>query len=117
MAFEVRNFSRSGKRAGSGKFVILRTSADPESGMALFSDFSLDSQHRDIVARWERSAAAGLAEGGFRFRVAGGGWWRLDGPELSLFGSSARYGGFDRGWLKARLTPGQVFGETRIIIE
>lgn len=98
-----------------GKFVVLFRSDADEDGAVAFSDFTRDSQHRHIVARWEKARASTLPAAGMR--VAGGGWWKLEGECLVLFGQSVDYGPFDRKWLQDRLRPGMVMRETAIKIE
>ena len=100
MPATVVDYSRN-KQAG-GKFVVLVSAVRPDDGLVLFSDFSLDSQHADIVRRWERTHSTSVHAGGWRVR--GGGWWRMaaDGV-LELYGRSAAYGPFDPDWIAANL--------------
>lgn len=112
MPVEVRNYSRG--VASGGKFVVLESDAGEVDGLVLFSDFTLDFQHRDIVRRWEAATGQTVAQAGLRVR--GGGWWRMEGDCLVLYGQSAAYGKFDAAWLEAALRPGMVAAETRIAI-
>ena len=101
------------KNPGSGgKFVVIVSREDPDSGVAVFSDFTRDFQHRDIVARWEAGRKATVAASGMR--LAGGGWWKLEGDLLVVYGQSAAYGRFDPAWLRERMRPGMVLNESRI---
>ena len=101
------------KSAGTGgKFVILVSATDAGDGVLVLSDFTRDFQHRDIVARWERGAGASVAASGLR--IAGGGWWKMEGDTLVLYGQSAAYGRFDPDWLRQRLTPGTVLQERTV---
>lgn len=95
-----------------GKFVVLALRDDPAEGMVLFSDFSRDFQHHDIVRRWEEGHKASVHAAGYR--VAGGGWWKLEGDMLVLYGQSAAYGRFDPTWVRERLQPGMVLHEARL---
>ncbi|MDR0361637.1 MAG: hypothetical protein LBJ46_02975 [Planctomycetota bacterium] len=114
MAVIVRNFSRS-PRAG-GKFVVLRRRDDPDEGIAAFSDFTLDTQHADIVRRLGSAMGMSPAESGWR--VDGGGWWKLeDGRILRLYGRSAAYGVYDSAWLRGALRAGTVMGEQTVLLE
>ncbi len=113
MPVTVHNFVRS--TASGGKFVVLKNTRDGESGAFLISDFSVDSQHMDIVRRFERGTGLSLRDHGLAVR--GGGWWKLDDGRLVLYGRSAAYGRFDPDWLRDRLEPGTVTGERTIVIE
>lgn len=114
MAFVIRNFSRN-IRAG-GKFVAFRNGGDPAAGLLALSDFSLDSQHRDIVRRLENALGSPLAASGWV--VDGGGWWRMrDDRTLFLYGTSAAYGRYDSEWLRDRIEPGSVMGEHEVVVE
>lgn len=101
------------KTAGSGgKFIVLVRKDAPEDGIMVFSDFTRDFQHHDILMRWQRAStvppdAAGL-------RVDGGGWWKMEGDMLVIYGQSAAYGRFDPDWVRARLVPGMFMTEARI---
>lgn len=97
-----------------GKFVVIVSRDDPDFGVIVFSDFTRDFQHRDIVRRWEAGRKATVTASGLR--MAGGGWWKLEGGLLVVYGQSAAYGRFDPAWLRARLQPGMVLNETRIDI-
>lgn len=108
--FTVCNYIRN--PGSGGKFVVLVSRDDTESGVAVFSDFSRDFQHRDIVDRWEAGRKATVAASGLR--MAGGGWWKLEDDLLVVYGQSAAYGRFDPAWLRARLRPGMVMSETRV---
>lgn len=113
MALQIVDFTRN-KSAG-GKFVVLAQKNDPEKRILLVSDFSLDSQHADIVRRWERTRNLGIGDAGLR--LAGGGWWKFTGSSsLELSGRSAAYGRFDPEWLRENLRPGEVFGESELAI-
>lgn len=98
--------------ASGGKFVLLVPRDGGDGGVAAFSDFSRDFQHRDIVSRWERGRGATVAASGMR--VAGGGWWKYENDLLILYGQSAAYGRFDPAWLRERLRPGMVRHERAI---
>lgn len=95
-----------------GKFVVIVSPDESDSGIVAFSDFSRDFQHRDIVRRWEKAVGATLAGQGRR--VAGGGWWKYEGDMLILYGQSADFGRFDPQWLRERLRPGMIHRETSI---
>lgn len=95
-----------------GKFVVLVVQDDPESGIMLFSDFTRDFQHHDIVRRWEQARGASVESSGYR--VSGGGWWRLEDGMLILYGQSAAYGRFDPNWVRPRVTAGTIMTENRI---
>lgn len=110
MPVDVVNYAKS-QKAG-GKFVVFQRRDDGDSGLMLFSDFNQDFQHADIVRRWRR--ATGTTPDDDRFRVAGGGWWKVEGDMLVLYGQSAAYGRFDPEWVRGRLTAGAVFHEARI---
>lgn len=111
MPINVINYAKS-IQAG-GKFVVLRRRADADFGVILFSDFTQDFQHADIVRRWQRATGTSPQEAGCH--IAGGGWWKMEeGGVLVLYGQSAAYGRFDRGWLKGRLPTEQIFHESRI---
>lgn len=110
MPVEVCNYSRS--TLGGGKFVVLVPNADAAGGLVLFSDFSRDFQHRDIVRRWETAAGRTVSQAGLRVR--GGGWWKMESDCLVLYGRSAAYGRFDPAWLAAALRPGMFGTEARI---
>ncbi len=111
MPVTVCNYVKSAQ--SGGKFIALRDQADPDSGILVFSDFTRDFQHHDILMRWQKSRgvatpqAAGLA-------VAGGGWWKLEGDMLVIYGQSAAYGRFEPAWIRERLKPGDFLTETRI---
>ncbi|MCC8164979.1 MAG: hypothetical protein LIQ31_02220 [Planctomycetes bacterium] len=113
MPLPVHNFTRS--TASGGKFVVLLNTRDAESGAFLISDFSVDSQHPDPVRRCDRGTGLPLRDHGLAVR--GGGWWKLDGGRLVLYGRSAAYGRFDPDWLRQRLETGSVFGEETLVIE
>lgn len=98
--------------SSGGKFVVLRDESDSDSGVVVFSDFTRDFQHHDIVVRWQERN--GVAVEGAGFRVAGGGWWKLEGDLLVLYGQSAAYGRFDPVWLRSLLVPGTILTESRI---
>ena len=108
MKITVANFVR--QRGVGGKFVVLFPAGDEESAVVALSDFSQDSYHNQIVARW-RSVGNGRT-----VRIGGGGWWKYDGESRTLFlyGSSTAYGDFDQGLLMRGLKPGMVFEEARI---
>lgn len=110
MAFEVVNYARV-QNAG-GKFVVLQSRDDAGSGLLLVSDFTRDFQHADIVRRWRTAAGRSPEEAGHR--IAGGGWWKVEGDQLIFYGQSAAYGRFEPEWLRERVKAGTVFGETRI---
>lgn len=113
MTIRIINFARD-KSAG-GKFVVLAQKEDPEKGILLVSDFSLDSQHAGIVRRWEKTGRRDASDAGFR--PVGGGWWKFTGPSsLELSGFSAAYGRFDPVWLREHLRPGEMFGESELAI-
>lgn len=112
MPVEVCNYSRG--VAGGGKFVVLMPQADATDGVVLFSDFTRDFQHRDIVRRWETAAGRTVSQAGMRVR--GGGWWKMERDCLVLYGRSAAYGRFDPAWLAAALQPGMFRSEARIDI-
>lgn len=96
-----------------GKFVVLAPTGSEEGGYVVFSDFTRDFQHHDIVRRFERTHRTPLASAGLR--VAGGGWWRFEnGDTLILYGQSAAYGRFDPAWLRANLAAGMVGNEKRL---
>lgn len=95
-----------------GKFVVLRLRDDPDSGILLFSDFSRDFQHHDIVRRWEEANRSSVHASGYN--VAGGGWWKFEGDALVVYGQSAAYGRFDPVWVRERLRPGMVLYEARL---
>lgn len=95
-----------------GKFILLLDKTDPDSGLAVFSDFSRDFQHHDILMRWQETHRTTLAQS--PFRIAGGGWWKAEGGRLVVYGQSAAYGRFDPDWLRPRLLPGMVLHETEI---
>lgn len=113
MPVDIVNYAKS-QQAG-GKFVVLRNTADADSGLLLFSDFNTDFQHADIVRRWTR--LTGMTPDQAGLRIAGGGWWRVDETLLVLYGQSAAYGRFDAGWLRGRVEPGSVFHEARIDVQ
>ena len=114
MPLQVLNFVQT--RSAGGKFVVLKKCDDPERGLILFSDFSRDSQHADIVRRWEKTSHTTLAASGLK--TFGGGWWAMgDGGILKLYGQSAAYGHFDRIWVGKHLRSGSVFNEEKILIE
>lgn len=100
-------------RAG-GKFVVLLPRSDELEGIVAFSDFTRDFQHRHIVERWEKAEGGSLSSRGLR--VAGGGWWKLEGDVLILYGQSADFGPFDRPWLRQRFAPGMLAGERAVDI-
>lgn len=108
MALVIANYVRH--PASGGKFVVLTRGNGLGGDIFALSDFTLDSQHCDIVARW--SAAVGAAAAGYR--PAGGGWWRYDAPRLDLFGQSGAYGKYDVDRLRRSLRPGAVFCENEI---
>lgn len=125
MPVVVANFIRN-PHAG-GKFVILRSrmkgegkgegegggDEDEDDGVVLFSDFTRDSQHVDLVRRWETGNKTTLAAAGLK--PCGGGWWKYETPSLLvLYGRSAAFGRFDAAWLRDCLTPGMVGAETRL---
>lgn len=114
MPVTVVNFVR--RVDAGGKFVLLRSRTDPDAGVLAFSDFTRDSQHRDIVDRWRSVLDAGGA--GTDFRPSGGGWWKFDSNEgtLLLYGQSAAYGRYQREWLEDHLPRGPVMGETRLVM-
>ncbi len=114
MPITVANFVR--QRGRGGKFVVLVTEGGGEDWFVL-SDFSLDSQHRDIVERWLSGRGASLSSLGLT--TYGGGWWKYhpDTNRLELYGTSAAYGRYDATWLEQRLAPGSVFGEKDIVME
>jgi hypothetical protein len=106
----VRNYVKSS--GSGGKFIVLANRSDPDDGVIVFSDFTLDFQHHDILMRWQQTnkttpEASGLS-------VAGGGWWTLENGMLILYGQSAAYGRFDPAWVRERLAPGMFLTETRI---
>jgi hypothetical protein len=114
MSITVFDFSR--QAAAKGKFVVLRKTKGAGDGIVLFSDFSQDSQHVDILRRWERTHSTSLAAAGMV--TAGGGWWkRIGTTTIVLYGSSAAFGRFDRAWLRERLTPADVPSVSEILIE
>lgn len=114
MSITIFDFSR--QTAAKGKFVVLRTVKEAGDGIVLFSDFSQDSQHVDILRRWERTHSTSLAAAGMV--TAGGGWWKKVGATtLVLYGSSAAFGRFDRAWLRQRLTPGDFPSLSELLIE
>lgn len=114
MSVHVANFSQNPARGG--KFVVLRRLGDQDAGLLLVSDFTLDSQHVDLVRRWERTAGGSMSTAGYA--LAGGGWWKLASPAtLRLYGRSAAFGRYPVDWLKDRLPAGAVFGETEIVME
>ena len=101
------------KPDAGGKFVVMVSAAKDGPAVLAFSDFSRDFQHHDIVQRWLRGHNnASFADLGMR--VAGGGWWKLEGDLLVVYGQSAAYGRFDPAWLRERLRPGMVLNESRI---
>lgn len=101
------------KTYGSGgKFIVLLRQDDPESGVLVFSDFTLDFQHHDILMRWQRANRTTLPAAGLS--MAGGGWWKLEDGMLILYGRSAAYGRFDPVWVRERLAPGMFLTETKI---
>lgn len=111
MPVTVCNYIR--EPASGGKFVVLRPRTADDSGIVVFSDFTLDFQHRDIVSRWESRNKATLAAS--NMTVAGGGWWKYDdGGTLVLYGQSAAYGRFDPLWMRTHLRPGMVRHEKDI---
>lgn len=111
MPVVVANFIRV-PHAG-GKFVVLRPGEGEEDGIILFSDFTRDSQHFDIVRRWEAGAGTSIAAAGLR--TAGGGWWKYETPSLLvLYGRSAAFGRFDAAWVRDNLRPGMTGTETRL---
>lgn len=110
MPVKVVNYARN--QQGGGKFVVLVNRDDGDSGLALFSDFTRDFQHADIVRRWRQSENASPEQAGLR--IAGGGWWKVEDGILILYGQSAAYGRFDPDWLRSRIVPGTVFHEAKI---
>lgn len=95
-----------------GKFVVL-TKKGGDDGVIIFSDFTRDFMHRDIVDRWKRERGGGHGADGLV--VSGGGWWRFENEGLLvLYGRSAAYGRFDPEWVRNMLRPGMVMRETRI---
>ena len=101
----VANYIRN--PSAGGKFVVLMSRDGGDAGVVVLSDFSLDSQHLDIVRRWEEGGKITLPAAGLR--VAGGGWWkyRADGI-LELYGQSGSFGRFNPAWLRSNLAPGMV---------
>lgn len=95
-----------------GKFIVLQEQADPDSGILVFSDFTRDFQHYDILMRWQQGRGATAPAAGLR--VAGGGWWKMEGDMLVVYGQSAAYGRFDPDWVRERLQPGMLLTEARI---
>lgn len=96
-----------------GKFVVMLRREDAGAGALVFSDFTRDFQHSDIVGRWRLDQRLTPEAAGYR--VAGGGWWKYENPDfLVLYGQSAAYGRFDAGWVRSRLQAGMVGGETRL---
>lgn len=96
--------------AAGGKFVVLTARDGRGDDILALSDFTLDSQHRDIVSRW--SAMADDTAAGYR--PAGGGWWRYDSPLLEFYGQSAAYGKYDIERLRRQVRPGSVFAESEL---
>lgn len=94
-----------------GKFVTLVSREDSDDGIILFSDFTQDFQHADIVRRWRATAPAALAA---NHKVTGGGWWRMENATLVLYGQSSAYGRFDPAWIRSRLKAGSVLTESRV---
>ncbi len=110
----VLDFSR--QTAAKGKFVVLRYPNRDRDGIVLFSDFSQDSQHVDILRRWEITHSTSLAAAGLT--IAGGGWWIKAGAgTLVLYGSSAAFGRFNRDLLRHELTPDAIPLIAEILIE
>ncbi len=95
-----------------GKFVVLVPRGGDDGGALLFSDFTRDFQHADIVRRWEKARGVSASSSGRA--ISGGGWWRMEGTRLILYGQSAAYGRFDPVWVRARLEAGTVMAESRI---
>lgn len=110
MAVDIVSYAAS--RGAGGKFVVLVAESDPDAGVMVFSDFTRDFQHVDIVRRWERAGGKSVSASGYR--VAGGGWWRFEGETLVVYGRSAAFGRFDPEWARSRLRAGTVMGESRI---
>lgn len=106
----VRNYAKT--PGSGGKFIVLVRKDAPEDGELVFSDFTLDFQHHDILMRWQRTNGATAEAAGLR--VAGGGWWKLEDGMLILYGQSAAYGRFDPSWIRGRLAPGMFMTETEI---
>ncbi len=101
------------KTSGSGgKFIVLVNRDDPDSGVIVFSDFTLDFQHYDILARWRQTNNTTLDAS--NLSVAGGGWWKIEDAMLILYGQSAAFGRFDPAWVRERLSPGMFLTETKI---
>lgn len=95
-----------------GKFILLRKPDDEQRGILVFSDFTLDSQHYDILSRWQRTNNTTLADSGLSVR--GGGWWRVEDSKLILYGQSAAFGRFDSVWVRDRMRPGMFMTETGV---
>lgn len=111
MPVTVRNYIRDAARGG--KFVVLVRDDDPAAGGVVFSDFTRDFQHYDIVRRWETEAKTTVAQSDLR--VAGGGWWKYEGTDtLVVYGQSAAYGRFEPSWLRERLLPGMLLREKSV---
>lgn len=110
MPATVRNFARSA--GAGGKFIVLRKKDNPDDGIVVFSDFTRDFQHYDILVRWRQTGGTTLESSGLR--VDGGGWWKTEGSVLVVYGQSAAYGRFDPSWLRPRLLPGMLFAETAV---
>lgn len=114
MSVTIVNYSRL--RGDLGKFVLLVRRSVDNQGILLISDLLLDPQHRDIIARWERTEGQSPNAGGYTVR--GGGWWKYSGTgALRFFGRSAAYGRYDAEWLRNRLEAGRIFTEDRIVFE
>lgn len=102
------------KNAGQGgKFIVLLEEADSDAGIIVFSDFTLDFQHNDILARWRRGRG-GETPAALGFRLAGGGWWKMEGDMLVVYGQSAAFGRFEPAWVRARLRPGMFLTEATV---
>lgn len=110
MALTVANYIASA--GAGGKFVVLVDAKDAEDGVLALSDFTKDFQHADIVRRWERANKTSVAEAGYR--VDGGGWWKIEGGLLILYGQSAAYGRFRPDWLRPKIQAGMVANETAV---
>ncbi len=110
MTADIVNYAAS--REAGGKFVVLVAQDAPENGILLFSDFTKDFQHVDILRRWERTEKKSASAAGHR--TAGGGWWRFEGETLVLYGRSAAFGRFDAEWVRSRLRAGTVMGERSV---
>lgn len=113
MALIISNFIQDAN--SGGKFVVLMPRDGSDGGVMALSDFTRDFQHRDIVARWEKTNKTTLSASGLR--VAGGGWWKFESPGLlAIYGQSGDYGRFDPAWLRRHLQPGMLLHETRLDI-